>query len=144
MKLLLLISAPFLLYAQEAPPVVGSIKIARGSVTVHRGTSDIVAMEGAHLQAHDSLRTGANGALGIILQDGTRVSMGPNTVLEIDRFVYEPASGTFGMLLRLTRGVIAYISGKMAEFSPASIRVETPVGIVGLRGTEMAISLEGA
>src|SRR5215471_7913595 len=108
-----LIAAPFLLSAQQTESVVGSIKIVRGGATIHRGSADIAAVEGAHLRAHDSLRTPADGALGIILQDGTRISMGPNTVLEIDRFVYEPVAGNFGLLLRLARGVIAYISGKM-------------------------------
>jgi hypothetical protein len=92
---------------------------------------------------HDVLETPADGSVGIILQDGTRVAMGANTTLEIDRFVYEPSEGKLGLLLRLVRGVMVYVSGKIAQFSADSVKVETPVGVVGLRGTEVAISLEG-
>jgi hypothetical protein len=38
---------------------------------------------------------------------------------------------------------MVYVSGKIAQFSADSVKVETPVGVVGLRGTEVAISLEG-
>ena len=141
--LLVLAMAPLAAQAQTAPAVVGSLKIVHGGASILRGADVIPAVEGAHLFAHDSLRTAGDGSLGLILQDGTRVSLGPNSHIEIDRFVYEPAAGKFALLLRLTRGVLAYISGKMAQFSPGAVQVETPVGIVGLRGTEFAVSLEG-
>ncbi|SPE29144.1 conserved hypothetical protein [Candidatus Sulfopaludibacter sp. SbA6] len=96
-----------------------------------------------HLLLNDILQTSADGLLGVILQDGTRISIGPNTELKIDRFLYEPAEGKFGLLLRLGRGVLAYISGKIAQFSPDSVTVETPVGVLGLRGTHFAVSIEG-
>jgi len=142
MKFILLILAPVLLQAQPAP-VVGSVKIVHGSASIHRGAQVIPAVEGAHLMPHDSIRTTADGSLGAILQDGTRLSLGPNTTLDIDRFTYEPVEGKFELLLRLARGAMVYISGKISQFAPGSIQVETPVGIVGLRGTELAISLEG-
>jgi hypothetical protein len=130
--------------AQNTFAIVGSVKIVRGNTTIHRGSQIIPAVEGLHLQASDRITTSAGGVIGIILQDGTRISLGPNTTLDIDRFLYEPAEGRFGLVLRLIRGAMAYISGRLAQFSPGSVQVETPVGIVGLRGTEFAISLEGS
>jgi hypothetical protein len=97
-----------------------------------------------HLVLNDVLVTSADGQLGVILEDGTRLSLGPNTELTVDRFVYEPADGKFGLLLRLGRGLLAYISGGIARFSPQSVTVETPVGVIGLRGTKFAISIAGA
>ena len=144
MKVMLLFLAPLVLQAQAAVLVVGSVKIVHGGASIHRGAQVIPAVEGAHLLANDRLQTAADGSLGVILQDGTRASLGPNTSLEIDHFIYEPAKGHFEMFLRLLRGVMVYVSGKVAQFSPRSVRVETPVGIVGLRGTELAISLEDA
>ncbi len=96
-----------------------------------------------HLLLNDVLQTSADGRLGAILQDGTRISLGPNTEMKIDRFVYQPVDGKFGLLLRLSRGLLAYISGGIARFSPESVSVETPVGVLGLRGTHFAVSIEG-
>lgn len=132
-----------LVAAPGAEPVAGSVKTVRGDVVVIRGGSPIACHEGLHLAPLDVLRTSGGASVGVILQDGTRIALGPDTELTIDRFVYEPVEGKFDLFVRLARGVMTYISGKIAQFSPASARVETPVGIVGLRGTHLAVSLEG-
>ena len=124
--------------------LVGSVKTVQGAALVRRGTESLTIREGMHLQLNDTLQTSPDGRLGVILQDGTRISLGPNTELKIDRFVYQPADSKFALLLRLGRGVFAYISGKIAQFSPESVTIETPVGVLGLRGTHFAVSLEGS
>jgi hypothetical protein len=129
--------------AWGAESVLGSVKTARGGVVVRRGAATIPASEGMHLLLNDVLQTSGDGQLGVILQDGTRIALGPNTELTIDRFVYEPVDGKFGLVLRLARGVLAYVSGRIARFSPESVSVETPVGVIGLRGTHFAVSIEG-
>jgi hypothetical protein len=139
---LILAVASLALSAQGADTVVGSVKTAQGLTTARRGAENIPVREGTHLLLNDTLQTGADGSLGVILQDGTRVSLGPNSELKIDRFVYEPADGKFSLLLQLARGAMAYISGRIAQFSPQSVSVETPVGVLGLRGTRFAMSLD--
>jgi hypothetical protein len=138
----ILLMLPLTLLAQVAQPVAGSVKKVTGNVVLRRGADRVAVTEGMHILPHDVLETPADGDVGIILHDGTRVAMGANTTLEIDRFVYEPSQGKLSLLLRLLRGVMVYVSGKMAQFSADSVRVETPVGVVGSRGTEVAISLE--
>jgi hypothetical protein len=128
-------------FAEES--VAGSVKTAQGASTVRRGAETIAIHEGLHLLENDVLETGGDGRLGIVLQDGTRISLGPNTELKIDSFVYQPVNARFALLLRMARGVMVYVSGKIAQFSPGSVRVETPVGVLGLRGTEFAVALDG-
>jgi hypothetical protein len=129
--------------ASGAESIVGSIKTAQGGAVVLRGTQTIPAREGMHLLVNDILQTSADGRLGAILQDGTGIGLGPNTELKIDKFLYEPADGKLGLLLRLARGVMAYFSGRIARLAPGSVTVETPVGVIGLRGTQMAVTIEG-
>ncbi|WP_321470935.1 FecR domain-containing protein [uncultured Paludibaculum sp.] len=131
------------LSAQGTDNIVGSVKVAQGGVEVRRGTQTIRVHEGLHLLLDDTLLTSADGRLGAILQDGTRLSLGPKSELQISRFVYQPVEGKFGLLLRLARGALCYVSGKIARFASESVSVETPVGVVGLRGTHLAISIEG-
>ena len=82
--------------------------------------------------------------MGAILQDGTGIGLGPNTELKIDSFLYDPANGKLSLALRLARGVLAYFSGRIAKLAPGAVTVETPVGVIGLRGTHAAVSLGGA
>jgi len=126
-----------------AEPFVGSVKMAQGSAQVLRGAEKTPIREGMRLLLNDVLETAADGRLGVILEDGTRIALGPNTELKVDRFVYQPVEGKFGLLLRLGRGALAYISGRIALFSPESVSVTTPVAVLGLRGTSFAISIEG-
>lgn len=128
---------------QPTQAFAGTVKKVTGDVMLRRGTDRTPVKEGLHLLVHDILETPAGGSLGFILRDGTRVAMGANSTVEIDRYLFEPGEGKLGMLLRLVRGVMVYVSGKMSELSPDSVKVETPVGVVGLRGTELGISLEG-
>jgi hypothetical protein len=127
----------------SADSIAGSIKTVQGGATVRRGTQTMPATAGMHLMVNDILQTGADGRLGAILQDGTGIGLGPNTELKIDTFLFEPVQGKFGLLLRLARGVIAYFSGRIAKFAPGSVTVETPVGVIGLRGTHLAVTVEG-
>jgi hypothetical protein len=138
----LALSLPTAILGQATPTIAGSVKKLTGSATLRRGPDAIAVKEGMHILPHDVLETASGGSLGIILQDGTRVAMGGNTRLEIDTYLYDPGEGKLGLLLRVVRGVMVYVSGKMAELSPGSTKVETPVAVVGLRGTQLAISLE--
>jgi len=129
--------------AWGADALAGSVKTAQGGVVVRRGAQMIPARDGMHLLVNDILQTSADGRLGAILEDGTGIGLGPNTELKIDTFIYDPANGKLGLLLRLARGVIAYFSGRIARLAPGAVTVETPVGVIGLRGTHMAVSIEG-
>lgn len=140
-SLLFVCSFTFLIRAEET--FVGSVKSVQGNSVIRRASGSIPATEGMHLLLNDVLVTSTDGRMGAILGDGTRISLGPNTELAVDRFVYQPAEGKFAMLLRLTQGVLAYISGRIARLSPQSVTVETPVGVIGLRGTKFAVSIEG-
>lgn len=138
---LILLVAGLVAPSQGDETLVGTVKTVHGGAEILRGQTSVPIKEGTHLLLNDTLRTAADGGIGAILQDGTRLSLGPSTELKLDRFVYQPADGKFGLLLQLTRGALAYVSGKIAHFSPGSVSVETPVGILGLRGTEFAVSI---
>jgi len=129
--------------AWGADDIAGCVKTAHGVVVVVRGTQTLPAIEGMHLQVSDVLRTSADGSAGAILQDGTRIGLGPNTEVKIDSFIYDPANGKLSLVLRLVNGVIAYFSGKISKLAPGAVTVETPVGVIGLRGTHLAVSVEG-
>ena len=139
----ILLMLGLILPAWGAEAIAGSVKTAQGGVVVRRGTQTIPAREGMHLLVNDILLTSADGRLGAILQDGTRIGLGANTELKIDSFIYEPAEGKFGLLLHLARGIIVYFSGRIARLAPEACTVETPVGVIGLRGTHIAVSIEG-
>lgn len=129
------------LIAQERP-VAGRIKVSTGSAFVVRDGGQIPAQVGQIVFESDGLRTGGDGKVGVTLNDDTRLSLGPNSELKLERFNYAPAESGFGLVLRFVRGVSTYVSGRIAKLAPDSVRLETPAAIIGVRGTTLAISVQ--
>ena len=126
--------------AEQAVPA-GHIKIATGAAYIVRQNTTIPAKPGDAVFPTDTLRTQANGVLGVTLADDTRVSLGPDSEMRLERYVFAPAEGALGMVLNFVKGVAAYVSGRMAKLAPDAVRLETPAAIVGVRGTTVAIKV---
>jgi hypothetical protein len=125
-------------WAQQPAPA-GTIKIASGAAFIVRASGTVTAQAGQPVYEADALRTGADGKLGVTLKDDTRLSLGPNSEVRLDRFAFEPAEGRLGFVLKVVRGMAAYVSGKIAKIAPDAVRLETPSAIVGVRGTLIVI-----
>ena len=121
----------------QVPNAAGRIKIASGSAFIVRAGALVPAQAGQAVYEADSLRTGADGRIGVTLKDDTRVSLGPASEVRLDRFVFAPARVSW-VRSEDCRGVVAYVSGRIAKLAPNSIRLETPAAIVA-RGTTLAL-----
>src|SRR6185436_1366854 len=88
----------------------------------------------------DRIVTGPGGGLQILLLDGTTFSIGPNSSMVIDEFVFNPATGTGRLTASVARGTLRVISGRLARQQQEAIRVRTPVATVGVRGTMAVFS----
>lgn len=121
---------------------IGSIKNVEGQAWIERGEENISAGSGVRLQIDDILKTGKNGAMGIILHDDTIISMGPRSEMVISEFVFKPEDGRFGLLAKFIKGTFSYLSGVMSKLAPESVKIETPVGMVAVRGTNFLVKVE--
>lgn len=126
----------------QQPSAAGRIKTVSGSAFIVRDGGTIPALPGQVVFESDAIRTSADGSIGVTLKDDTRLALGPSSEVRLERFVYAPGSGSFGLALKFVRGVTAYVSGRMAKLAPDSIRLETPAAIIGVRGTTLAIRVE--
>jgi hypothetical protein len=120
---------------------VGMVKTSKGTVTVERAGRVVPAPVGTRVEAADIVRTGKDGGVGISFDDQSRMSLGPNSVLAIDRFVFDPTThaGNFDSTLR--KGTLSAISGKLARQSPKAMTVRTRSTILAVRGTEFVVSV---
>jgi hypothetical protein len=126
----------------QGPDVIGRIKSASGSVTIVRQGGTVAAGAGQPVFQSDLVRTGADGQVGITLKDETRLALGPNTDVRLDQFLYSPGQGQLRFVMRIARGLVAYVSGRIAKLAPDAVRLETPSAILGVRGTQMVIRVE--
>jgi hypothetical protein len=121
---------------------IAQFKVAKGAVYVERGGKRLPAYVGTHLQATDIVVTGADGSAGITFIDNSLLSVGPNSVLQIERYAFNSTTHEGVFDTTLSRGTLSVVSGKIAKQSPDAMKVRTPSSILGVRGTEFLVRTE--
>lgn len=118
---------------------VGQIKTVSGSAQLERGSQRLPVRVGMPVQQSDKLVTGADGTVGVTFTDNSLLSIGPNSALAIERYVFDSTTHAGQFDASLSKGTLAVISGKIVKQSPDAMRVRTPSSIMGVRGTEFAV-----
>ena len=137
-----LVAATLAVLAGTASADIGQVKVAKGQVTVERKGQVLPVQVGLVLLATDVLKTGADSSVGITMRDNSLLSAGPNSVLVLDRFEFDPTTSAGRFDANLQRGTLSVVSGRIAKQSPQAMTVRTPSAVLGVRGTEFVVSAE--
>jgi len=123
---------------------IGQIKVSKGAVTIERAGQQVPAAVGTHVQASDVIRTGSDGSVGITMTDDSLLSAGPNSVLALDRYDFDSTTNAGHFDASLRKGTLAIVSGRLTQQSPDAMTVRTPSAVLGVRGTELVVSVGDA
>ena len=119
------------------PCPIGKATEIVGTVTVIRNGAMISLKVGDPICAGDTIQTGANSSVTFLLADNTQWMLAPNTTASASVFVFDPKKPAAGSsTLNLLSGAFRYISGLIEKNNPKGANIETPVGSIGIRGTE--------
>jgi hypothetical protein len=127
-----------------ATDTIGLVKTVGGTATVVTGSTRVAAAIGTPVHQDDVIETGADGAVGVTFKDNTTMSIGPDTKLVLDEFVFAPEQEKYGFRTRMVQGTLYYVSGTIAKLSPDAVSVATPVGTIGIRGTRFLVKVDAA
>ena len=97
---------------------VGIVAAVRGTVKVQKsGQSQIgkVVESGAPIFMGDMITTDGEARLQILLKDETVFTIGPNSSIVIDQFVYDPSTQDGKVDARAIKGVFRLVTGKIAR-----------------------------
>jgi hypothetical protein len=97
---------------------------------------------GDNVVQDEKIETDGAGLVQILLADGTTFTVGPNSSLIIDRFVYDPDANTAEVAASLGRGVFRFIGGRTSK-TEGGVTLNTPVGTVGIRGGMADLNFSG-
>ncbi len=122
---------------------IGLVKVTAGAVYLERDGKRLPVQVGTAVRQSDTLVTGADGTVGVTFSDNSLLSAGPDSVLVIDRYAFDSTTHAGQFDASLKKGSLAVISGKMVKQSPDAMRVRTPTSIMGVRGTEFVVRVEG-
>lgn len=109
--------------AAAVNPLSQSTPPGRGTRVLHIG---------AEVLHQERIQTAASGTVQLLFIDKTTLSIGPNSILVIDNYVYDPASGTGQMATSLAKGMLRFVGGQLSHQGAATVR--TPAAVVGIRG----------
>ena len=118
--------------AGVAAAVRGEVTLARASLPAHAVAS------GAEIHLDDALRSGDASGMQVLLLDETVFTLGANSEIVIDEFVYDPKSGAGRLDAEVVEGVFRFVSGKIAKERPDDVELRLPSGTIGIRGTIVA------
>lgn len=122
---------------------IAQIKKLSGAVAVERAGKSMTAAAGLKLLVADRVKTGPDGSVGITFTDNTLLSAGPGSTLTLSQYTFNSTTHEGQFDTTVSRGTLSMVSGKMAKQSPKAVRVITPAAIMGVRGTEFFVTVEG-
>lgn len=120
----------------------GRVKTLEGTASIIRAGKQLPVRQGTALYQNDQIKTASDSALGVLFNDDTLFSMGPNSDVTLDHFIYNPARDNLRFSARMVRGTMSYLSGRIGKFRPEAVSIETPMGTIGIRGTFFAASID--
>src|SRR5215469_16707247 len=129
---------------------IGKVLTFRGTVRIDHSAAITVeanlptnsvgeAKVGDLVYRGDIVQTGPDGKLGVAFADGSSFSVSANARMEVNEFVYDPRGHSNSSLTNLTKGTFTFIAGEVAH--TGSMKVETPVGTMGIRGTAPRVEI---
>ena len=78
----------------------------------------------------------------ILFLDQTVLTLGSDTELTIDEFIYDPESHEGSFVSNVKSGTVKFITGQISNKNPDNLEVKMPSGTLGARGTEFVVLSE--
>jgi hypothetical protein len=120
--------------AGEAVVVVSKV---RGFLGVE--TREIAVRDNVYSQ--EIIETGPDAATRLVFLDGSELSIGPNSRVTLDEYIYDPANKGAGRLtVNMLSGVFEFASGDIPD---SGYDLRTPFATIAVRGTRLQIDIEG-
>lgn len=117
----------------------GTFKTVEGEVTLVHGNSRSAVMVGHPVFQGDQIITGDKSATAVTLRDGSVLSLGSNSSIELTQFEFNATLQDGNMLVSLARGSLRVITGLIAKLRPEQVKITTPTTVIGVRGTDFIV-----
>ena len=90
---------------------------------------------------NELIETEEESATKLIFLDETTLTLGPESSLVLDSFVYDPDPSKASLVMTATKGIFRFASGKLPK---NAYRLHTPAATIGIRGTVLEFAIEPA
>ena len=132
--LFIFIFLPFFVFANEQ---VGTIGIVIGQADVVNRNIELKIKENIYFG--DIIKTGAQTNLQILFDDETVFTIGENTEIVINEFIYDPNQDNElnKISAEVMQGSLKVVTGLISRENPENLLITLPTGVLATRGTEV-------
>jgi hypothetical protein len=123
---------------------IGTFKQVQGEAWVGPPAARKTAVSGEGVKIADRLSTGQTGAATITLKDGTVLTVGPNSTMDLSAFEFNSTNQEGNLVLDLLQGSVRIVTGLLGKANPDKFKVKTPTSVVGVRGTDFIVQTQAA
>ncbi len=127
-----------LIFKSFSAEFIGVVGVAVGEINNQNNEK---LFSGSKIFYGDTIVVKSKSNAQILFLDETVMTVGENTELTIDDFVYDPQTNNGNFITNIKSGVVKTISGKISETNPENLEIKIPNGSLGVRGTEFLVSL---
>ena len=118
---------------------IGVIGAAVGEITNQNNEK---LSNGSKIFFGDTVVSNNNSNAQILFLDQTILTLGEDTELTIDEFIYDPNSHDGSFVSNVKSGTVKFITGQISKKNPENLEVKFPSGTLGARGTEFVVLAE--
>ena len=128
--------------AQQQQAGVAAAVRGRVEVAMTAGAVGREVKSGEAIFLDNAIKSGPDSGMQIMLLDQTTFTIGANSEITIDQFVFDPSTGTGKVAASVAEGVFRFVTGKVAQTNPNDMTIRLPTGNIGIRGTIAVGSVE--
>jgi hypothetical protein len=116
---------------------VGTASAVNPAATANMKTITI----GQSIAHKERIQTKSSGSVQLLFLDKTSMTIGPNSDLTIDEYVYDPNANTGKLAATLGKGALRFVGGQISHNGDAEIK--TASALIGIRGGMMMTDGKG-
>ena len=107
-----------------------------GAVSGKISNNSKILKTGDKIYLGDTILSNENSAAQILLLDQSTFTIGSDSSVVMDTFIYDPKNNDGKIVAKVKKGSLKVISGLVSKKNPDNLSIEVPEGTLGSRGTE--------
>lgn len=126
-------------------PVLAQAQVAVGSANkIVSAVSGVLQSNTRTLVIKDAVfsdevvNTGAGSAARFVFRDNTMLSIGADSSITLDKFVFDTDANKSEVAISMTKGVMRFVSGNLPK---RLYSIRTPSALIGIRGTILVVTV---
>jgi len=114
----------------NAEPIGKATSVKPQAEGIHEGNMQTLS-NGAEVYSSETVRTGDSGVADLQFHDNSNLSVGPQSTVLLDKFVYDPSKSSASIIIQATRGSFRFVTASQGQ---GTYQIKTPFGTLGVRG----------